>query len=80
MGRLAQCRPGLARRCSWPPAWQRWAAQRTNGDERIACVLTGHLLKDPNVIVNYHKGRQGPLSNPPIEAPNDLEAIIKLIR
>lgn len=48
-------------------------------DQTVACVLTGHPLKDPNVTVNYHKDRQGPFSNPPIEAPNDLEAIIKLI-
>jgi hypothetical protein len=49
-------------------------------DERVACVLTGHTLKDPNVTVNYHKDRQGPFSNPPNEAPNDLQAIIDLIR
>jgi threonine synthase len=49
-------------------------------DERVACVLTGHTLKDANATVNYHKDRQGPFSNPPIEAPNDLQAIIKLIR
>lgn len=48
-------------------------------DERVACVLTGHQLKDPNVTVNYHKDKQGPFANPPIEAPNDLEAIIKLM-
>jgi len=49
-------------------------------DERIACVLTGHPLKDPNVTVNYHKEKQGEFSNPPIEAPNDLDEIIKLIK
>jgi len=49
-------------------------------DERIACVLTGHTLKDPTVTVDYHKDRKGPFSNPPIEAPNDLQEIIKLIR
>jgi threonine synthase len=48
-------------------------------DERIACVLTGHPLKDPNITVNYHKDKMGQFSNPPIEAPNDLDAIIKLI-
>jgi len=48
-------------------------------DERVACVLTGHPLKDPNVTVNYHKDRLGQFSNPPIEAPNDLDEIIKLI-
>jgi len=49
-------------------------------DQRVACVLTGHPLKDPNVTVNYHKDKQGPFSNPPVEAPNDLGEIIKLIR
>lgn len=49
-------------------------------DERVACVLTGHPLKDPNITVNYHKQNQGQFSNPPIEAPNDLDEIIKLIK
>jgi threonine synthase len=48
-------------------------------DERVACVLTGHTLKDANATVDYHKDRQGEFSNPPVEAPNDLQAIIKLI-
>lgn len=49
-------------------------------DSRIACVLTGHPLKDPNLTVNYHKDKEGQFSNPPIEAPNDLEKIIELIK
>jgi threonine synthase len=49
-------------------------------NERVACVLTGHPLKDPNVTVDYHKQKQGQFSNPPVEAPNDLDQIIKLIR
>ena len=49
-------------------------------DQRIACVLTGHALKDPDVTVNYHKQKQGLFSNPPVEAPNDLDEIIKLIK
>jgi threonine synthase len=48
-------------------------------NERVACVLTGHALKDPNVTVNYHKDNQGQFSNPPIEVANDLDEIIKLI-
>jgi threonine synthase len=48
--------------------------------ESVACVLTGHLLKDPNLTVNYHKNKEGKFSNPPIEAPNDLDEIIKLIK
>jgi threonine synthase len=49
-------------------------------DETVACVLTGHPLKDPTLTVNYHKEKQGQFSNPPIEAPNDLEEIIRLIQ
>ncbi len=49
-------------------------------DDRVACVLTGHVLKDPNVTVNYHKDKLGEFSNAPVEVPNDLDAIIKLIR
>ena len=48
-------------------------------DATVACVLTGHQLKDPNVTVNYHKDNQGPFSNPPIEAANDLDEIIKIM-
>ncbi len=50
-----------------------------DGDERIACVLTGHLLKDPDKTVGYHKDNQGRFSNPPVEAPNDLDEILKLL-
>jgi threonine synthase len=50
-----------------------------DAEERVACVLTGHPLKDPNVTVNYHKEKQGEFSNPPVEAPNELNEIIKLI-
>jgi threonine synthase len=49
-------------------------------DERVACVLTGHQLKDPTVTVNYHKNEEGAFSNPPVEVANDLEAIIKLMQ
>jgi threonine synthase len=49
-------------------------------DETVVCILTGHALKDPNVTVNYHKEKQGQFSNPPVEAPNDLERIIELIK
>ena len=25
--------------------------------ERVACVLTGNLLKDPDATINYHSGK-----------------------
>ncbi len=49
-------------------------------DETVACVLTGHALKDPQATVNYHTDNEKPFSNPPVEAPNDLNAIIDLIK
>ena len=56
------------------------AEQVIGPDERVACVLTGHPLKDPNVTVNYHKEKQGQFSNPPVEAANNLDEIIRLIK
>jgi threonine synthase len=49
-------------------------------DQTVVCILTGHLLKDPNLTVDYHAKSQGRFSNPPIEVPNDLDQIIKLIK
>lgn len=59
-------------------------------DERVACILTGHELKDPNVTVLYHTGVNtkaaqetaprsepaGKLANRPVPVPDDLNAII----
>ena len=60
--------------------------------DRVACVLTGHQLKDPDVTVGYHTGlptkkaqqwlgEQSPgavggSANRPIRVADDLEAII----
>ena len=49
-------------------------------DEKIVCVLTGHALKDPDLTVNYHKEKQGPFSNPPVEVANNLEQIIRAMK
>lgn len=51
-----------------------------NPGERVVCILTGHVLKDPTVTVNYHQKKQGVFSNAPVEVENDLDAIIRLIR
>ncbi len=49
-------------------------------DETVACVLTGHCLKDPTVTVEYHRDKKGLFSNPPIEANNDIDEIIRLMQ
>lgn len=60
-------------------------------DERVACILTGHVLKDPDVTVGYHTGMQmkanavdltscaptGRVSNPPIKVADEIESILQ---
>jgi len=63
-------------------------------DERVVCILTGHLLKDPNATVAYHTtdqemfnqvlGQRGvrtaSFANRAVAVPNDLDEIIKAIQ
>ncbi len=43
----------------------------------VACVLTGHLLKDPDATVGYHTGAgAGSLANVPVRVADDLDAIV----
>ncbi|MEM1165956.1 MAG: threonine synthase [Planctomycetota bacterium] len=54
--------------------------------ERVVCILTGHVLKDPDATVSYHVGAQGdegglsiPLgcaANGPVVVADDLESIV----
>ena len=62
-------------------------------DQRVVCILTGHVLKDPDATVKYHTGinmkavqdsaprsePHGDIANRPIPVPDDLEAIIAAI-
>lgn len=61
-------------------------------EERVACVVTGHALKDPDVTVKYHTGLDakqatlpeperpsGARANQPIRVPDDFEAIARVI-
>ena len=50
-----------------------------NKDACVACVLTGHLLKDPDATVNYHSNMNREFSNPPVKVENDLQKIIALM-
>lgn len=61
--------------------------------DRVACVLTGHQLKDPDLTVAYHSGNpelhakklhpagvhEMPYANPPVVVENDETAILKAI-
>ncbi len=48
-------------------------------DERVVCILTGHLLKDPDATVDYHAKMDRTLSNRPIPVPDDIDAIVQTI-
>ena len=49
-------------------------------DDTVCGILTGHVLKDPGIIVDYHQGHLSDgmvalRANPPIRVPADLNAI-----
>ena len=61
--------------------------------ERVVCILTGHLLKDPTATVAYHSAdpklfdevlgqrgvRRASFANKAVQVANDLDAIIQAI-
>jgi threonine synthase len=61
--------------------------------DRVVCILTGHLLKDPTIPAAYHGsdrelfdrelGRRGvrraAFANRPVQTPNDLADILSAI-
>jgi len=53
-------------------------------DERVVGILTGNLLKDPDVVVNYHAGElqgiESRRANAPISSSADIEEIRRIIR
>jgi threonine synthase len=48
------------------------------GDSVVA-VLTGHLLKDPGAVMDFH-GRPGPRRNPPVTIEPRLSEVERLLR
>ncbi len=53
-------------------------------NDHVVGILTGHLLKDPDVVVSYHNGQLEGIdsrrANAPIKAPADIDAIVALLR
>jgi threonine synthase len=47
--------------------------------ETVACILTGHVLKDPDATVSYHTKSGGRLSNAPIRVRDDLAEIVRVM-
>jgi threonine synthase len=53
-----------------------------NPDERVVCVLTGHVLKDPESLDRYHRGTEPPPAhaNRPIEIDATVSAVAAAMR
>jgi threonine synthase len=51
-------------------------------DARIVCVLTGHVLKDPESLERYHRGTEPPPAhaNRPIEIDPTVSAVAAVMR
>jgi len=50
--------------------------------ERVVCVLTGHVLKDPESLDRYHRGTEPPPphANRPIEIDATVSAVAEVMR
>jgi len=54
-------------------------------DERIVCVLTGHVLKDPDATAKYHRAELGALgitprfANAPVKCAATIDAVLRAI-
>jgi threonine synthase len=50
--------------------------------ERVVAVLTGHVLKDPGVLLQYHREMEPPPpgANRPIEIEPDLRAVERILK
>jgi threonine synthase len=49
-------------------------------DETVVGILTGHMLKDPDTIINYHLNSKNKFANTPIAVENDPKLIAEAIK
>jgi threonine synthase len=49
------------------------------GGESVVTVLTGHILKDPGILIDYHKDASRATANPPIEIEANLDAVERVL-
>ena len=53
--------------------------ERILADDATVGILTGHMLKDPDTIIQYHLNTRNTFSNTPIVVANDLQSIIAIL-
>jgi hypothetical protein len=44
----------------------------------VVAVLTGHILKDPQIVIDFHRGRARG-ANPPVEIEAEVKAVERLL-
>ncbi len=75
------CEPASA--CSLAGARKLVASGIIRPDEKVVGILTGHILKDPSLIVDYHAGQldgiQARYANRLLRAEPTLEAVQRLL-
>jgi threonine synthase len=49
-------------------------------DDATVGILTGHMLKDPDTIIQYHYNPHNPFANAPIVVENDLHSILSALQ
>jgi len=47
--------------------------------ESVVAILTGHVLKDPQAVMDFHRGRSR-RANPPLEIDASVKAVEKFVR
>ena len=51
---------------------------------RVTVVLTGHVLKDPDSVVGYHRrtleGIEPAFANPPVVCDADLPSVLRAMK
>jgi threonine synthase len=47
--------------------------------ETVVGILTGNILKDPQIIVDYHITARGPRSNPPVEIGATIDEVRRFL-
>ena len=48
-------------------------------DDRVVAVLTGHILKDPGILLDYHKDATRPMANTPTEIDAEIAAVERVL-
>ncbi len=53
-------------------------------DDDVCGILTGHVLKDPDVVVGYHRGTldgfESTYANAPVQVDGDLESVLRVLK